>query len=256
MKFKNNTSFISAGQGSHDDDVDGLGITRHKMADAEKDQNILLLRRFVRICEKDSHVLEGQKMRFFRDFMRSWVEEHPQPETDEDTTEEMHVDPPAAKPEVQKPATVVPPVAPHEETTSGPASIVEGIDLRDFNPASAPNEEEAENAKIRGAQLVEAGDKVGALREYSTAIKLNPFYALAFAKRAALLYQMGYYAEAVFDCDHALEQNPDIGVAYRVRGRSLKQLGQRERALKDLYTSQTIDYNDDAAADIKALLAK
>merc|ERR1712238_629945 len=80
--------------------------------------------------------------------------------------------------------------------------------------------------------------------------------ALLLANRADSLLRMGRSGAAVRDCSCALEKNPDSAKALRIRGRAYKELGEYEKSRKDLSSSQTIDYDDVAAEDLKFVTEK
>merc|ERR1740124_1359756 len=92
--------------------------------------------------------------------------------------------------------------------------------------------------------------------KYTLAIQAAAPSALLLANRADALLRLGRSGAAVRDCSCALEKNPDSAKALRIRGRAYKELGEYEKSRKDLSSSQGIDYDDDAAEDLKFVTEK
>jgi len=105
--------------------------------------------------------------------------------------------------------------------------------------------------KMEASELKCAGDYAAAMEKYTLAIQAASPSSLLLANRADMLLKMGRNGAAVRDCSSALEQNPDSAKALRIRGKAYKVLGEYEKARKDLSASQTIDYDDGAAEDLK-----
>ncbi|MEN6321237.1 MAG: tetratricopeptide repeat protein [Syntrophaceae bacterium] len=63
-----------------------------------------------------------------------------------------------------------------------------------------------------------AGNKRGAIAEFSKAIELNPKYAEAYNGRGTLYNQLGKYDQAIDDFDKAMEINPKYAEAYNNQG--------------------------------------
>lgn len=116
--------------------------------------------------------------------------------------------------------------------------------------------EKATSHKMKAAELVSAGDYNGALTEYNSAIVSAPPSALLLANRANVLMHLERYQDAVRDCNQALETNPDSAKALRIRGKALKELKDYEGSRRDLAASQQIDYDDEAALDLKFVMDK
>ena len=62
-----------------------------------------------------------------------------------------------------------------------------------------------------------AGNKNGAIAEFSKAIELNPKYAEAYNGRGTVYNQLGKYDQAIDDFDKAMEINPKYAEAYNNR---------------------------------------
>mmetsp|Transcript_24355 Transcript_24355/g.45053 ORF Transcript_24355/g.45053 Transcript_24355/m.45053 type:complete len:461 (-) Transcript_24355:34-1416(-) len=116
--------------------------------------------------------------------------------------------------------------------------------------------DKASNLKMEASDLKGAGDYAGAVEKYSAAIVAAEPSPLLYANRADCLLRLNRPRAAVRDCDAALALNPDSAKALRIRGRARKALGEYEGSLKDLSASQTIDYDDAAALDLKFVTEK
>lgn len=116
--------------------------------------------------------------------------------------------------------------------------------------------EKAASHKMKASELVSSGDFTGALDEYNHAVVSAPPSALLLASRADVLLHLKRYQDAVRDCNQALETNPDSAKALRIRGRALKELKDYEGSRRDLAASQQIDYDDEAAKDLKFVMDK
>merc|ERR1719330_1307731 len=104
---------------------------------------------------------------------------------------------------------------------------------------------------MEATDLKSAGDYESALEKYNLAVTTAPPSALLLANRADVLFRLNQYEASVRDCDAALQKNPDSAKALRIRGKAYKSLGEYEKSRKDLSASQTIDYDDGAAEDLK-----
>jgi suppressor of tumorigenicity protein 13 len=109
--------------------------------------------------------------------------------------------------------------------------------------------------KGEGAELLEDGDKSGALAKLTAAIAIGAPSAMMISKRAELLLKLRRPKAAASDATAALEINPDSGKAYKVRGKARRLLGDYEGAKADLDQAQKIDY-DDGVADVHDYVTK
>lgn len=110
--------------------------------------------------------------------------------------------------------------------------------------------------KIEAFDLKSAGDYESAMDKYTFAIQAAPPSALLLANRADCLFRLKRYKAAIHDCDSALEKNADSAKALRIRGRSYSAIDKYEEARQDLSASQSIDYDDLAAEDLKMVSKK
>lgn len=118
-------------------------------------------------------------------------------------------------------------------------------------------EEQDQQNKIKGegAELLEDGDKEGALAKYTAAIMVGAPSALMLAKRAEILLKLKRPKAAAADATAAIGINPDSAKAYKLRGKARRYLGDYEGAVADLNSSQKQDY-DDGVADMHSYLQK
>jgi len=110
--------------------------------------------------------------------------------------------------------------------------------------------------KCEAADLKAAKKYSEAVEKYSMAIISAPPSALLYANRADSLFRLERYEHAILDCDEAIKLNPDSAKALRIRGKCQKEIGAWEKARQDLSASQTIDFDDVAAEDLKFVKEK
>jgi len=113
--------------------------------------------------------------------------------------------------------------------------------------------EKAGEFKMQAADLKSEGKWDEALEKYTQAIQCAEPSSLLYANRAMALLKLDRPRAAERDGTLALKMNPDSAKALRVRGKARKVLGKYEAALKDLSQSQQIDFDEDAAEDLKEL---
>merc|ERR1739848_806717 len=116
---------------------------------------------------------------------------------------------------------------------------------------SEAQEDEQNAAKGVAAELLEDGDKKGALGKLTEAVMVGNPNAMLLCKRGELLLKLKRPAASVKDGTAALEKNPDSAKAYRLRGKANRFLSNWEQAVLDLGQAQKIDYDDDAADMLK-----
>merc|ERR1712071_186392 len=101
-----------------------------------------------------------------------------------------------------------------------------------------------------------SGKYAEAVEKYTQAIMSAQPSALLYANRADCLLRAERPGGAIHDCDEAINMNPDIAKALRIRGRAKKSVGDYEGARKDLSASQSIDFDEGAASDLKFVMEK
>ncbi len=111
-------------------------------------------------------------------------------------------------------------------------------------PLSAQTAEDYTNSGNRRSQN---GDYLGAIKDYTKAIQLDPDYVAAYNNRGSSLDDLGRYEEAIKDYTKAIQLDPDYVAAYNNRGSSLDDLGRYEEAIKDYTKAIQLDPDYDAA---------
>ncbi|MCT4663072.1 MAG: tetratricopeptide repeat protein [Tissierellales bacterium] len=120
--------------------------------------------------------------------------------------------------------------------------------LRDFKKKSEKIEKQVEDLKFRaynnrGSLKAEDGDREGAIRDYSEAIKINSDYVEPYYNRGILKRKMGNTAGAIKDYSEAIKINSEYVDAYYNRGILKAEDGDREGAIKDY--SEAIKINSE-----------
>jgi len=117
-------------------------------------------------------------------------------------------------------------------------------------------EEDRQNAsKGAAAEMLEDGDKAGALAKLTEAVMVGNPSSMLLVKRGELLLKMKRPNAAVSDTTAALEKNPDSCKAYKIRGKANRMLGKYSEANIDFSEAQKIDF-DDAVVDVHAYCTK
>merc|ERR1712146_500341 len=108
------------------------------------------------------------------------------------------------------------------------------------------DEEDKRNSlKGAAAEMLEDGDKAGALAKLTEAVLVGNPNAMSLARRGELLLKMKRPKAAVIDASAALEKNPDSAKAYKIRGKAQRLLAKYAEAVDDFAQCQKIDYDDD-----------
>ena len=99
----------------------------------------------------------------------------------------------------------------------------------------------AETYFLWGNAKYDLGDYAGAIKDYTAAIRLNPYYAYTYAyaynNRGAAKYELGQYTAAISDYDTAIWLKPDHVKTYNNRGIVKYELGQHDDAIADYDTA-------------------
>lgn len=85
----------------------------------------------------------------------------------------------------------------------------------------------------RGLVYFQSGARTLALKDYNTALKLNPQLANVYNNRANYYAACGELATAIADYDQAIDLNPSYVRAWLNRGITLRDLGQYEQAIEN-----------------------
>ena len=97
--------------------------------------------------------------------------------------------------------------------------------------------EVAKVSSNQGFSKAQLGQYNDAVKDYDTAIRLNPNDAYAFYVRGWSKARLGQYNDAVKDYDAAIRLKPNDAFTYHSRGWSKAQLGQHSEAIKDYDTA-------------------
>jgi tetratricopeptide (TPR) repeat protein len=102
------------------------------------------------------------------------------------------------------------------------------------------------------------GDDSEAIKNYTTAIRINPKMEAAHNNRGGAHYRRGEYVKAIKDFSCALELNPSYALAYYNRGNAYYGKGDLVRAIEDFTCAIQINPKDSAAYNNRgwALLQK
>jgi len=131
------------------------------------------------------------------------------------------------------------------EETEAPPGLPEG---EAFDKELTEEQEDKQNAfKGVAAELMEDGDKAGALGKLTEAIMVGNPNAMLLSKRGELLLKMKRPNAALLDGNAALKKNPDSAKAFKLRAKANRFLSKWTEAVDDFAACQQIDYDDDIA---------
>src|ERR1019366_6643794 len=85
----------------------------------------------------------------------------------------------------------------------------------------------------QGTDGQDATDYIGAIAEYTKAIKLNPNDAHAYLNRGLAKFSLEDDRGAITDCNKAIELNPNYAMAYYLRGSAKLPLKDKDGACLD-----------------------
>lgn len=86
----------------------------------------------------------------------------------------------------------------------------------------------------RGNAWAAEGDAAKAIEDYTTALDLDPDFAMSWHNRGLIFAALGDYARAIADYDEAIARDPDFAAAWGSRGVARRETGQLAAALIDL----------------------
>lgn len=101
--------------------------------------------------------------------------------------------------------------------------------------------EKAEMYFSRGVECKEKGDLVGAMKNYTKAIEIDPQCAEAYSNRGVVLSDKGDYEGAIKDYNRAIQIDPGYELAYFNRGLEYYKHGDFDGADKDFSKALKID---------------
>jgi tetratricopeptide (TPR) repeat protein len=102
-----------------------------------------------------------------------------------------------------------------------------------FTEAIRLDPEYAEAYARRGRGYTDLKDYARALADINRALGLDPKLKMAYAARAKTHLEMGENRRAVEDASEAIRRLPDMPNGYSIRGRALHLLGEHQKALAD-----------------------
>jgi tetratricopeptide (TPR) repeat protein len=115
--------------------------------------------------------------------------------------------------------------------------------IKNYNTALQLNPHDAEVYYKRGLARYYLVDDEKAIADYNQAIKINPKYAKAYNKLGLARYELGDYEQAIEDYTQAIRINPYNAVAYRNRADARFHIGDNQGAIEDY--NQAIKINPD-----------
>jgi len=95
----------------------------------------------------------------------------------------------------------------------------------------------------RGNAFFNKGDYNLAIKDFDSAIQLNPTYAKPFNNRGVAYQNKGDYDRAIRDFDEAIRLSPDFAHAFANRGKTYQMKHDYERAAQDYDKAISIDPN-------------
>ncbi len=105
----------------------------------------------------------------------------------------------------------------------------------------------------RAAHKEKQGDKVGAIADYTQAIKLNNQNSDAYYKRANVHYDLGKYQQAIQDYTQAIQADSNNSKAYYNRGLAYSDIADIRSAIQDFAQVIQLNPNDADAYRQRAL---
>ncbi|HEY2761674.1 MAG TPA: tetratricopeptide repeat protein, partial [Pirellulales bacterium] len=121
------------------------------------------------------------------------------------------------------------------------------LSLKDFETAVSLDPTLWKAIHNRGVSKGGMGDIKAALADFTSVIRLNPNFPNAWYNRAELKCDQGDVAGALADYDRAVQLKPDDAGFYNSRGHANYRLGNVREALEDYNRAVRLDPNDAAA---------
>ncbi|MCC7085476.1 MAG: tetratricopeptide repeat protein [Pirellulales bacterium] len=118
--------------------------------------------------------------------------------------------------------------------------------LKDFETAVVLNPLLWKAVQNRGVSRGLMGDKAAAMVDFNRVIELNPQYANAWFNRANLKLEQNDFAGALQDFSQAIRLQPADAAFYQSRGQVLYKLGRARQAIADLSRAVQLNPNDAA----------
>ncbi|MBW4478809.1 MAG: tetratricopeptide repeat protein [Tolypothrix brevis GSE-NOS-MK-07-07A] len=115
--------------------------------------------------------------------------------------------------------------------------------IKNYNTALQLNPDDAEVYYKRGLARYYLVDDEKAIQDYNQAIKINPKYAKAYNKLGLARYELGDYEQAIEDYSQAIRINPYDAIAYRNRADARFHIGDNQGAIEDYNQAIKINPN-------------
>ena len=93
----------------------------------------------------------------------------------------------------------------------------------------------------RGLAYEALGNPNKALADFSAAVKADPSFEPAWAKRARTLTRLNRFQEAIADYSKAIALNPDNPLSYHNRGICYQNIGKRAESAADLGRAKQLE---------------
>jgi tetratricopeptide (TPR) repeat protein len=104
--------------------------------------------------------------------------------------------------------------------------------LTDYTQALRINPDDALAFCCRGVAYYRLGDEHNAIIDYNRSIEIDPTLAIAYYRRGFLQYLAKHYVMAIADYNKSIELNPNFALAYSNRGYVYRDLyGEQEAAI-------------------------
>ena len=105
--------------------------------------------------------------------------------------------------------------------------------FKDFNTAIKHKPDFAVAYYNRGVAYGKIGEIDQAIKDYTTTIKYQPKFAMACYNRGIAYFSKGNFDKAIEDCNQAIKHKSDFAIAYYIRGAAYSQIGDSDKAIED-----------------------
>jgi tetratricopeptide (TPR) repeat protein len=97
---------------------------------------------------------------------------------------------------------------------------------------SRSSTDDAEACKVKGNELMAAGDYEGAIKWYAQAIEFNPNNQVYYSNRSAAYLAKGFAEIALKDAEKCISLNPEWPKGYGRKGAALHKMEAYDKAIK------------------------
>lgn len=123
---------------------------------------------------------------------------------------------------------------------SAKVEVDTGVTAPNKPVATAPK---ADDFFIQAGDKYNKGDYQGAIADYTSALKINPNYDLAYFNRGLARYNLADKQGAIADYNLAIKINPNFSYTYFLRGIVRSELGDTQGAIADFTLGLKVDPN-------------